>query len=191
MPPWYEWEPPSLASGQSRFEKSGRSFLYDVIQFFYKVKGWFVMDRIDKKLLRLLQENARYSLKQLSEKVFLSSPAVAARIQKLEDDGIISGYHADISLDKMGYHITAFINLEMTPKQKAEFLPFIAKVPNVIECNTVSGNYSMLMKVSFPSTSDLDVFIGQLQKFGHTETQIVFSVPVPHRGIVVAGADED
>ncbi|MCJ7835633.1 Lrp/AsnC family transcriptional regulator [Cuneatibacter sp. NSJ-177] len=149
------------------------------------------MDRIDKKLLRLLQENARYSLKQLSEKVFLSSPAVAARIQKLEDDGIISGYHADISLDKMGYHITAFINLEMTPKQKAEFLPFISRVPNVIECNTVSGNYSMLMKVSFPSTTDLDVFIGQLQKFGHTETQIVFSVPVPHRGIVVTGVDED
>jgi Lrp/AsnC family leucine-responsive transcriptional regulator len=149
------------------------------------------MDRIDKKLLRLLQENARYSLKQLSEKVFLSSPAVAARIQKLEDDGIISGYHADISLDKMGYHITAFINLEITPKQKAEFLPFISRVPNVIECNTVSGNYSMLMKVSFPSTTDLDVFIGQLQKFGHTETQIVFSVPVPHRGIVVTGVDED
>ena len=149
------------------------------------------MDRIDKKLLRLLQENARYSLKQLSEKVFLSSPAVAARIQKLEDDGIISGYHADISLDKMGYHITAFINLEMTPKQKAEFLPFISRVPNVIECNTVSGNYTMLMKVSFPSTTDLDVFIGQLQKFGHTETQIVFSVPVPHRGIVVTGVDED
>ena len=127
------------------------------------------MDKIDKKLLRLLQENARYSLKQLSEKVYLSSPAVAARIEKLEEEGIITGYHADISLDKMGYHIIAFI----------------AEVPNVIECNTVSGNYSMLMKVSFPSTSDLDLFIGQLQKFGHTETQIVFSVPVPHRGIVM------
>ena len=98
------------------------------------------MDKIDKKLLRLLQENARYSLKQLSEKVYLSSPAVAARIEKLEEEGIITGYHADISLDKMGYHITAFINLEMTPKQKASFIPFIAEVPNVIECNTVSGN---------------------------------------------------
>ena len=70
------------------------------------------MDKIDKKLLRLLQENARYSLKQLSEKVYLSSPAVAARIEKLEEEGIITGYHADISLDKMGYHITAFINLK-------------------------------------------------------------------------------
>ncbi len=144
------------------------------------------MDKIDRKLLKLLQENARYSLKQLSERVYLSSPAVAARIEKLEEEGIITGYHADVSFDKMGYHITAFINLEMAPKQKAAFLPFITAVPNVIECNTVSGNYTMLMKVSFPSTSDLDVFIGQLQKFGHTETQIVFSVPVAHRGLVIS-----
>ena len=145
------------------------------------------MDHIDKKLLRLLQENARYSLKQLSERVYLSSPAVAARIDKLEREGVINGYHADANLDKMGYHITAFINLEMAPQQKASFLPYIAGVPNVLECSTVSGNYSMLLKVAFPSTSDLDVFIGQLQKFGHTETQIVFSVPVPHRGIVISG----
>ncbi len=149
------------------------------------------MDKIDKRLLKLLQENARYSLKQLSEKVYLSSPAVAARIERMEEEGIISGYHADINLDKMGYHITAFINLEMSPKQKAGFLPFIAEVPNVIECNTVSGNYSMLMKVSFPSTTELDGFLGQLQKFGHTETQIVFSVPVPHRGIVVTEEPEN
>jgi len=143
------------------------------------------MDKIDKKLVGLLQENARYSLKQLSEKVFLSSPAVAARIEKLEEEGIISGYHAVVDTDRMGYHITAFINIEMNPKQKAAFIPYIAEVPNVIECNVVSGNYSMLMKVCFPSTTDLDKFIGQLQKYGHTETQIVFSVPVPNRGILL------
>lgn len=148
------------------------------------------MDKIDRKLLRLLQENARYSLKQLSERVFLSSPAVAARIEKLEEEGIITGYHADVSADRMGFHITAFVNLEMSPKQKASFLPFIETVPNVTECNVVSGNYSVLMKVSFPSTSDLDVFIGQLQKYGHTETQIVFSTPVPHRGIILPEIQE-
>ena len=60
------------------------------------------MDHIDKKLIRLLQENARYSLKQLSERVYLSSPAVSARIEKLERDGVINGYHAHADLDKMG-----------------------------------------------------------------------------------------
>lgn len=143
------------------------------------------MDKIDRKLLQLLQDNARYTLKQLSERVYLSSPAVAARIEKLEEMGIITGYHADVSLEKMGYHITAFINLDMEPKHKASFLPFIQSIPNVIECNTVSGSSSQLMKVSFPTTNELDQFIGKLQKFGTTETQIVFSVPVPHRGIAV------
>lgn len=66
------------------------------------------MDKIDKKLLRLLQENARYSLKQLSEKVYLSSPAVAARIEKLEEEGIITGYHADISLVRWDIILSAF-----------------------------------------------------------------------------------
>ena len=143
------------------------------------------MDKIDKKLLRLLQENARYSLKQLSEKVYLSSPAVAARIEKLEEEGIITGYHADIRLDKMGYHITAFINLELSADQKAEFYPFINSCPNVLECNCVTGVYSMLIKVSFPSTQELDTFIGKIQRFGNTSTQIVFSTPVPHREISV------
>ncbi len=143
------------------------------------------MDHIDRKLLRLLQENARYSLKQLSEKVYLSSPAVAARIDKLEREGVITGYHANANLDKMGYHITVFINIEMAPKQKPGFVEFIQDIPNVLECNIVSGSYTMLIKAAFPSTADLDKFISQVQKFGATETHIVFSTPVPSRGILI------
>ena len=86
------------------------------------------MDHIDKKLIRLLQENARYSLKQLSERVYLSSPAVSARIEKLERDGVINGYHANADLDKMGYHITVFVNIEMSPKQKPAFIDFIREL---------------------------------------------------------------
>ena len=114
------------------------------------------MDKIDKKLITLLQNNARMPLKALAENVFLSSPAV-----------------------------TAFINLEVAPVQKQEFYPFIKSCPNVVECNCVTGNYSMLLKVVFPSTMELDTFIGQLQKFGRTSTQIVFSTPVAPRGIDV------
>ena len=66
------------------------------------------MDNIDKKILHLLQENARYPLKHLASKVFLSSPAVSARIERLEKSGIISGYHASVAPVSLGYHITAF-----------------------------------------------------------------------------------
>lgn len=143
------------------------------------------MDKIDKKLITLLQQNARMPLKALAEKVFLSSPAVSARIERLEKEEIIEGYEVKINQLKLGYHITAFINLEVAPVQKPEFYPFIKSCPNVVECNCVTGTYSMLLKVVFPSTMELDTFIGQLQKFGRTSTQIVFSTPVAPRGIDV------
>ena len=109
-------------------------------------------DRIDEQIIRTLQENARIPLKALAEKVFLSSPAVSARIERLEREGIITGYHASVDRLKLGYHITAFINLEVEPCQKQEFYPYIKKCPNVLECSCVTGNYSMLIKVAFPST---------------------------------------
>ncbi|WP_326513518.1 Lrp/AsnC family transcriptional regulator [Clostridium intestinale] len=143
------------------------------------------MDEIDLKLIKLLQENARYSLKYLAKEVFLSTPAVSSRILKLEESGIIKGYSAQVNLPKLNYNIKAFINLEVSPKQKPEFYPFIAACPNVLECNCVTGKFSMLIKVSFHTTEELDGFINEIQRFGNTETQIVFSTPVDHRGIQI------
>lgn len=148
------------------------------------------MDKIDLKLIELLQKNARYPLKHLAEKVFLSTPAVSSRIEKLEEAGVITGYSAQIDPLKLGYNIKAFINLEMTPKQKPEFYPFIAACPNVLECNCVTGKYSMLIKVAYHTTVELDLFIGELQKFGNTETQIVFSTAVD-RGITISNIKEN
>lgn len=141
------------------------------------------MDKIDATLIAALQENARIPIKTLTKKVFLSSPAISARIEKLERQGLISGYHASINQYQLGYHIKAFINLQMSPTLKPEFYPFIRSCANVVECNCVTGNYSMLIKVVYHSTIELDEFIGQLQKFGPTETQIVFSTPVEARGV--------
>ena len=120
------------------------------------------MDKIDRKILSLLQENARYPLKYLAQKVFLSSPAVSTRIERLEKAGILTGYHATIDPVALGYHITAFINLTLDPKQKDEFYPYVKDCPNVLECNCVTGTYSIMLKVAFPSTMELDTFIGHL-----------------------------
>lgn len=143
------------------------------------------MDDIDRKILKILQENARTSLKTIAEKTFLSSPAVSARIEKLEKDGIISGYHAMIDPMKLGYHIIAFINLDVIPEDKPRFYAYAQGMPNVLECSCVTGEFSMLIKVAFQSTMELDIFIGQLQKFGKTSTQIVFSTHVGPRGVYV------
>ena len=110
------------------------------------------MDKIDFKLIDLLEENARYPLKYLAEQVHLSTPAVSSRIDKLEELGVIKKYSVIVDKFKLGYNITAFINLEVSPKQKAEFYPFIERCPNVLECNCVTGKFSMLIKVAFATT---------------------------------------
>ncbi len=142
------------------------------------------IDKLDEEILALLQADARMPVKTISSKVYLSSPAVSARIDRLEKEGLILGYHAEVDPLCFGYNIKAFINLEVEPPQKQEFYPFIKSCPNVIECNCVTGDFAMLIEVQFRRTVDLDLFIGQLQRFGRTRTQIVFSTAVEHRGIV-------
>lgn len=141
------------------------------------------LDNIDKKLISLLKENSRYSLKELAGAVSLSSPATSTRIERLEKEGFITGYTAKLDRQKLGYNITAFISMDVPPPQKETFYPFIKACSNVIECNCITGNYSMFIKVAFKTTQELDSFIGTLQSFGKTQTQIVFSTPVEPREI--------
>ena len=86
--------------------------------------------------------------------------------------------------------VKAFINLDMDPQRKPEFYPYIQNCPHVVECNCVTGDYSMLIEVLFGTTQELDQFINHLQQFGRTRPQIVFSTPVEHRGVPVAVPEE-
>lgn len=143
------------------------------------------LDHVDCEILNLLSKNGRMSVKDLANEVFLSSPAASARVERLEKEGYITGYHATLNPELLGFHIRAFINLEVEPNQKAEFYPYIRSCLNVIECNCVTGDYSMLLEVLFHSTTDLDAFIGELQKYGRTKTLIVFSTSVDHREVTI------
>lgn len=148
------------------------------------------LDHIDYEILKMLQENARMPLKEIAARVFLSSPAVTVRIENLIERGYIEGFHARINPEIMGFHIKAFINLEVSPKDKKEFYPYIQACKNVVECNCVTGDYSMLLEVLFKSTVELDQFIGELQEYGRTKTLIVFSTCVEHRGVIIDTTEE-
>lgn len=141
------------------------------------------LDSVDIEIVNLLQKRGRVQLKELSAQINLSPPATASRIRRLEEEGILEGYQAQINPISLGLYTKAFILLEVAPEQKDEFYPYIRGVGNVIECNCVTGDYSMLLEVLFSNTIELDQFIGEVQRFGHTKTLIVFSTPVEHRGI--------
>lgn len=82
-----------------------------------------ILDKIDQTILKILQENAKTPLKEIANQVYLSTPAVSARIEKMEKEGIITGYQAQINPEALGYHIKAFINLEVAPEDKKNSIP--------------------------------------------------------------------
>ena len=130
-----------------------------------------------------MKKNARLPFSDLGQAISRAAPARSARIEKLEKSGSILGYQAQINPVSLGLYTKAFISLEVAPVQKKEFYPYIKKCKNVIECNCVTGDYSMLLEVLFENTMELDRFIGELQYFGRTKTLIVFSTSVEHRGV--------
>ena len=138
---------------------------------------YYRLDEVDA----MLQDNARVSLKDIGAEVSMSPTAVGTRIDRMLAEGVLEGFTTKLNPEAMGHYIKAFINLEVSPEQKAEFYPYIDSVLNVVECNCVTGDYSMLIEVRFKTTADLDHFVGELQRFGKTKTQIVFSTNVKHR----------
>lgn len=142
---------------------------------------YFKLDEVDEKILEILQDNARTSLKDIAEQVFLSPTAVGTRIDRMLEEGVLEGFTTRLNPEAMGHYVKAFINLQVEPVQREEFYEYIDGVLNVIECNCVTGDYSMLIEVRFPTTTELDHFIVELQRFGKTKTQIVFSTCVKHR----------
>lgn len=79
------------------------------------------LDEVDRVILDVLQENAKTPLKEIATQVYLSTPAVSARIEKMEKEGIITGYRAQVNPEALGYHIKALINLEVPPEDKKTF----------------------------------------------------------------------
>ena len=142
------------------------------------------MDQIDRTILGCLEQDARMSLKELSKQCFISAPAVSSRIAHLKEHGYITGFHAAVDCEKLGYPIKAFVSLCLAPKDKDEFYPYVKGCRNVVGCDCVTGKYSQILTCRFKTTKDLDEFINDLQRFGETQTQIVFSTSLEPRSLV-------
>src|SRR6266705_6749566 len=93
-----------------------------------------LLDGTGWQILQALQQNARLSYSELGQRVVLSSKAVAERIRRMEDAGIISGYHAEIHLAKVGFPITAIIRMSNSPGDRcSRSIGFVENIPEVLE----------------------------------------------------------
>ncbi len=144
-----------------------------------------ILDEIDVKILSLLQKDARISVKTIAEKVFVSQPTVSARIDLLIKSGIIKGFYTEIDNSVYDNVIKCYIQIEVSPALKEELYEIIKNTPEVIECDRVTGEYSLILKMIFKNTIEMDKYINEFQHYGRTKTQIIFSSIVSHRGVLL------
>jgi Lrp/AsnC family leucine-responsive transcriptional regulator len=142
-----------------------------------------LLDRTGLQILRALQENARLSFSELGRRVALSSPAVAERVRKMEETGIISGYHARVEPEKVGLPIMAFILLKTQAKRYPDIISLARRLPEILECHHVSGGESFAIKSVVSSIPHLEELIEKLSPFGETSTLVVLSSPVDKQAL--------
>ncbi len=134
------------------------------------------MDQIDLQILELLKHNARISFSELGRKVNMTQPAVSERVKRLEEKGVITGYRAVISPEKMGNGVTAFIMIQASHCDR--LTAFAKQSQEVAQIYQVSGQYNFLMKIETASMKSLEAFIYQCSEYGHTTTMTVLSTPL-------------
>jgi len=137
-----------------------------------------LLDRIGFKILAALQENARMPLARIGAKVGLSAPAVGERVKKLEEAGIIKGYHARIDPEAMGRPVSAFIQLTTDARHYPAVKSLAADRPEIIACHHVSGAASFVLHVRVSAVADLEPLVARFSPLGQTRTAIVLSTPV-------------
>jgi Lrp/AsnC family leucine-responsive transcriptional regulator len=142
-----------------------------------------MIDEIDRKILKELQEDARTSYAELGRRVGLTTPAVIERVRKLEDAGIILGYRADIDTAKVGLPITAYVRMSISGVDYSHIIEVAQQSSEVLECHRGTGGDSFIMRVVLSSVEHLQEVIDRLTPYGITTTTIVLSSPVKGKPI--------
>ncbi|MDK2918773.1 MAG: Lrp/AsnC family transcriptional regulator, leucine-responsive regulatory protein [Candidatus Petromonas sp.] len=142
------------------------------------------MDATDLKILEILQQDGRISMKDLGKKVGLTSPAVSERVKRLEESGVIKGYRAVVDPQKLNKNINAFIDIAIKAENYKKFLEFAPNKDSIIECHHVTGGDCMTIKVMVESMEELEILIDEIKKFGNTKTSLILSTPIEHKIIV-------
>jgi Lrp/AsnC family transcriptional regulator, leucine-responsive regulatory protein len=140
-------------------------------------------DETDLKLLEELQTDARLSLAELGRRVGLSPPAVADRLRRMEDNGVIRGYRADIDPRALGYDLGAVIRIRPHARQIPKVAELAAGTREIVECKRITGDDCFLMHLYVRDVEHLEDVIDRFTPFGQTTTSIVQSSPFPSRGV--------
>ena len=133
------------------------------------------IDELNWQILARLQENARDTFANIGRAIGLTPPAVAERVKKMEDLGIIQGYDTKVSYTMAGHQLKAIIMLRAFVGKLKPFLNKVDSFQEIVNCYRITGNENIIMEVVLKDQSHLEKFIDQLIVYGECRTHIVLS----------------
>jgi Lrp/AsnC family leucine-responsive transcriptional regulator len=140
-------------------------------------------DATDIALLQEIQEDARLSLAELGRRVGLSSPAVADRLERLEEAGVITAYRAEVDPRALGYELAVVLRIRPAPRELKKVAELARRTPEVVECHRITGDDCYLMKAHVRDVVHMEEVIDRFAIYGQTTTSIVQSSPVARRSL--------
>jgi Lrp/AsnC family transcriptional regulator, leucine-responsive regulatory protein len=152
------------------------------------------LDEIDQQILEVLQADCKMPMAKVGDLVGLSAPSVVERIRKLENEGFIRGYHAELDARRLGLDVTAFIGVSINhPRLIESFDQHLEALEGVLECHHVTGSHTLLLKVKTHNTASLQSLISKLRSIHgveRTETNVVLKTLAECSEIAVESAGD-
>lgn len=148
-----------------------------------------LLDEVNIQILRELQIDPRVSMAELGRRIGMSSPAVAERVRRMEERGVINGYALLINPAPLGLPIAAYIRIRPHAGQLSQIAELARSIPEVAECHRITGEDCFLMKVLIPAMDQLDRILDRFLIYGSTTTSIIQSSPVPLRPPPLPGVE--
>ncbi|NML62902.1 winged helix-turn-helix transcriptional regulator [Massilia sp. RP-1-19] len=124
-----------------------------------------MLDKLDRHILKILQQEGRISMKDLGERVGLSVTPCIERVKRMERDGIISGYHAKVDAAALGAKLLVFVEITLNQKSASAFEQFrreVLRIPQVQECHLVSGDFDYLIKARIHEMAEYRKLLGDM-----------------------------
>ncbi|ABP55963.1 transcriptional regulator, AsnC family [Salinispora tropica CNB-440] len=147
------------------------------------------VDEMDWALLSELQADARLSYSELSRRVHLSPPAVAERVRRLEDAGVITGYHAHVDLARAGRTVVALIRMSCYGARCVLNSPEITGWPEIMQIHRITGDACSMLTVTAGSIEEFEAVIDRLAPYGQPSSTMVLSTPLGWRPVTPPGSD--
>jgi Lrp/AsnC family leucine-responsive transcriptional regulator len=141
------------------------------------------LDGVDLRILTELQTDARISLAELGRRVGLSAPAVADRVQRLEDTGVITGYRAEVDPEAIGFPVTVMVRINPAVRELPRIAKIAEEIPEIVECYRITGDDCFYLIAHLRDVERLEPILDRFAPYGRTTTSLVHAAIVPRRAL--------